>query len=133
MRFLGEIVRLQVQVSSLKVGEAPHKRYDPEPLTSVPSLLVEPGGVIGRTAWGDDLIDVHHRDHPASKQRAGIERHLDPVHRPLRDDARSLRSAPHRRDRRREHPRRPRPRSSRKDELAAGVIIETGGRSSGWR
>jgi hypothetical protein len=71
VRLLGEIVRLQVQASSLKVGEAPHKRYDPAPLTPVPRLIVEPGGVTGQTDWDEDLIDVHHRAHPATKHRAG--------------------------------------------------------------
>jgi hypothetical protein len=37
----------------------------------VTQLIVEPSGAIGQTDWGDDVIDVHHRDHPATKHRAG--------------------------------------------------------------
>ena len=71
MLLVGKIVRLQVQAESLKVGAASRRRYDPAPLRSVPALLLEPDGVVGRTAWGEDVLDVHHRDHPASKNRGG--------------------------------------------------------------
>jgi hypothetical protein len=70
MRFLGEIVRLQTQVESLKVGVAPHRRYDPAGIRTVPVLrLDETGveGIDGETA----LADVHNSSHPASKNRAG--------------------------------------------------------------
>lgn len=69
MELLGRIVRLQVQVASLKVGEGKRLRYDPAPLLPVSSLLVSPGGVLGRDGREREVIDVHHRDHPASKNR----------------------------------------------------------------
>ncbi|HEX5504459.1 MAG TPA: hypothetical protein VFW96_17680 [Thermomicrobiales bacterium] len=71
MRPLGEIVRLQVQQSSLKVGERPLRRYDPTPLLAVAALTLDEGGVTGWTADGERVADVHHRDHPASKHRDG--------------------------------------------------------------
>lgn len=71
MRFIGSIVRLQVQVVSLKVGEAPRKRYDPEGLRTVPTLEVNEGGVQGWTDDNEPLADVHHLDHPHSKSRGG--------------------------------------------------------------
>jgi hypothetical protein len=70
MELLGTIVRLQIQESSLKVGDKP-RRYDPAPLRVVSSLLVTPAGVVASDADGSPLIDVHHQDHPASKNREG--------------------------------------------------------------
>jgi hypothetical protein len=69
---IGEIVRLQVQAASLKVGQAPRRRYDPSPLRVVPALTLDHGGVWGWTEAGEAVPDVHHRDHPASKQRDGL-------------------------------------------------------------
>ncbi len=66
---MGTVVALQVQVSSLKVGESP-RRYDPAPLQAVYALTVAPGGVVGEAGEAAGVIDVHHRDHPASKNRA---------------------------------------------------------------
>jgi len=64
---LGPIVRLQVQVSSLKRGERPHRWYDPAPIRPVPALRLDGGGVTGLD--GGEVADVHHRDHPESKFR----------------------------------------------------------------
>ena len=71
MGVLGQIVRLQVQSESLKVGSAPRRRYDPAPLRSVPALTLTVDGVEGWTAEGDAVPDVHNRTHPASKNRDG--------------------------------------------------------------
>ena len=70
MRLIGTIVRLQVQESSLKVGDKP-RRYDPAPIRSVPALRVSPAGVVGLAESGESILDVHHHDHPASKNRGG--------------------------------------------------------------
>ncbi len=69
---LGVIVRLQVQESSLKVGQQPARRYDPTPLREVAALTVTAEGVMAPGKDGDQIVDVHHRDHPASKQRLGV-------------------------------------------------------------
>jgi hypothetical protein len=69
MDLLGEIIRLQVQTTSLKVGERPHTRYDPGGIVAVSRLEVDPGGVNGYTADGTRLDDVHHANHPRSKSR----------------------------------------------------------------
>jgi hypothetical protein len=67
---IGAIVLLQVQVRSLKHGERPRSWYDPEPITAVSSLQIDPGGVTGIDGTGEPTIgDVHHRDHPVSKFR----------------------------------------------------------------
>jgi hypothetical protein len=67
LELVGTIVRLQVQASSLKCGEKPHRWYDPEPIRSVPGLRIDDGGATGFD--GVDIADVHHRDHPQSKFR----------------------------------------------------------------
>src|SRR5829696_3415278 len=69
MELLGEIIRLQIQTTSLKIGERPHTRYDPAGIVSVPRLGLEPGGVNGFTDDGTRLDDVHHAQHPRSKSR----------------------------------------------------------------
>lgn len=71
MHIIGRIVRLQVQIESLKVGGGRGQRYDPSALISVPELALDGQGVIGRSAWNDDLPDVHHPGHPASRFRGG--------------------------------------------------------------
>jgi hypothetical protein len=71
VELIGQIVRLQVQESSLKVGERLHRWYDPAPIRAVPALTLDAHGVIGRTDTGDTISDVHNATHPASKNRAG--------------------------------------------------------------
>ena len=70
MRFIGTIVRLQIQESSLKVGAKP-RRYDPAPILAVPAIAISPSGVVGLLGHGETIIDVHHQNHPASKNRGG--------------------------------------------------------------
>lgn len=67
LELLGTIVRLQVQTSSLKCGERPRSWYNPEFIRPVPTLRLDDGGVTGLD--GEDIADVHHRDHPRSKWR----------------------------------------------------------------
>jgi hypothetical protein len=67
---IGTVVRLQVQESSLKVGVKP-RRYDPAPLRSVPAISLSAAGVVGLAENGESIVDVHHRDHPSSKNRGG--------------------------------------------------------------
>lgn len=69
MGVIGEIVRLQVQAASLKVGQPPRRRYDLGGLRSVPTIEIDDGGVWGLLANGERVMDVHHRDHPAAKHR----------------------------------------------------------------
>jgi hypothetical protein len=69
--FLGEIVRLQVQEYSLKVGEGVSQRYDPSGIRQVDRLELNGGGVRG--SRGDaQVADVHHRDHPHTKLRGTL-------------------------------------------------------------
>ncbi len=67
-----QIVRLQVQTDPLKVGRAPYRRYDPSAIESVHRIEVEPEGVVGLAERLGSVIDVHHVDHPKSRDRRGI-------------------------------------------------------------
>jgi hypothetical protein len=71
MQEIGQIVQLQVQRASLKIGERPDRYYDPGPIQDVERLDLDPGGVVGRMANDLPVIDVHHREHPMSKNRNG--------------------------------------------------------------
>jgi hypothetical protein len=68
---IGTIVQLQVQRSSLKVAGEHSRYYDPGPIECVSTLDLDPGGVIGRDERGQPIIDVHHGNHPMSKNRNG--------------------------------------------------------------
>jgi hypothetical protein len=72
MREIGSIKQLQIQRASLKRGQRPLRYYDPAPLLVVERLRLGPGGAIGLSATGEQLIDVHHAGHPESKHRQGI-------------------------------------------------------------
>ncbi len=65
------IVRLQVQRGPVKVGRAPLRSYQPAAIVSVERILAEPRGVRGVTPDGEEILDVHHRDHPQSRDPKG--------------------------------------------------------------
>ena len=55
----------------MKPGRAPLRWYDPQAIVEVRSLLADPRGVRGVTADGETVLDVHHQDHPQSRDRKG--------------------------------------------------------------
>jgi len=68
------IIGLQIQTRPLKPGRAPYREYRPEGLQPVDRLLVSPRGNHGEWAGPDRehaAIDVHHQDHPQSRDRKG--------------------------------------------------------------
>jgi hypothetical protein len=65
------IVRLQVQRGPIKVGRAPLREYQPSAIVPVVSIDAGPRGVRGVTADGELVLDVHHQDHPKSRDRKG--------------------------------------------------------------
>jgi len=65
------IVRLQVQSEPLKTGKAPLRQYDPSAIESVHRLEVTPSGVAGLAEQLGSVLDVHHTDHPMSRDRKG--------------------------------------------------------------
>src|SRR5207302_5006030 len=74
MRELGRVVRLQIQRSSLKTGEKPHRVYDTVPILTVERLTVSPDGALGEADHGAWIVDVHHRMHPSTKNPDGEHR-----------------------------------------------------------
>ncbi len=67
-----DIVRLQVQTEPLKVGQAPYRRYDPSTIESVHRVQVGRLGVVGLAERLGSVVDVHHVEHPNSRDRKGI-------------------------------------------------------------
>lgn len=65
------IVRLQVQRGPVKVGRAPLRSYQPAAIVPVDRILAGPRGVRGVSVDGEEILDVHHQDHPASRDRKG--------------------------------------------------------------
>lgn len=66
------VVRLQVQIAPMKPGRAPWRVYDPSCLREVEQLRLTTKGVVGLLADGTELLDVHHADHPLSRDRRGL-------------------------------------------------------------
>lgn len=69
MQEIGKIKQVQIQRSSLKAGQKPHRYYDPTPLLVVEQLRLSREGVVGILVDDSEIIDVHHREHPHSKNR----------------------------------------------------------------
>lgn len=68
MQTVGTVVRLQVQRSRLKPGPKATRVFDPAPLLEVDALEIGPAGVVGLV--GDErVVDVHHADHPDTRNR----------------------------------------------------------------
>jgi hypothetical protein len=68
---IGRVKQVQVQRSSLKVGEHPRRYYDPTPLLVVARLLVTRHGAIGVSDDGQEVLDIHHVHHPHTKNAKG--------------------------------------------------------------
>jgi hypothetical protein len=64
---IGKIVRLQVQVRGLKIGEKPFRTYDTKSILSAPQLEVTAKGAQAIMPNGYTSMDIHHADHPDSK------------------------------------------------------------------
>jgi hypothetical protein len=71
VELIGTIVHLQIQRSSLKLGERPRRWFDPAPLLTVPALALRENGVVGLPAGGEPVVDVHNREHPQTRHGNG--------------------------------------------------------------
>lgn len=67
MKFLGTVKLTQIQRDRLKIGEKPNQFYKPDPILAVDAIRLTPQGVIGITADGGELVDVHHQNHPNTR------------------------------------------------------------------
>lgn len=65
------VIRVQVQLDRIKPGVAPHREYRPGVLHEVAELHVTADGVIGVDVDGTRHIDVHHREHPHTRDAKG--------------------------------------------------------------
>lgn len=66
---IGRVALLQVAPVVPKVRGLTHELYDPAPLRTVDHVLLSKRGVIGVTGDGEQILDVHHIDHPQSRFR----------------------------------------------------------------
>jgi hypothetical protein len=71
MDLVGHIIRLQIQRSSLKLGDRPRRWFDPSPMLEVPALSLSPDGAVGLPDGQPPIIDVHNREHPRSRHGTG--------------------------------------------------------------
>lgn len=69
MRYLGRVIKLQIQRERLKRGERSARRYDPAPLLDVAELELSENGVWGWTVAGKRLTDVHNCEHVSHNHR----------------------------------------------------------------
>lgn len=67
MQLIGKITHLQIQRSSLKVGEKPNRIYTPEPLLAVEALTLTATGAEAHLPGGEVWLDVHNARHPETK------------------------------------------------------------------
>jgi hypothetical protein len=70
-RFLGRIVRLQIQRAPLKQGEKPNRWYDPAGLVAVERLVITPAGAVAHLPGGQTLLDIHHAHHSQTRNMGG--------------------------------------------------------------
>jgi len=61
---IGKIVRLQIQKSTLSLGEKPNRYFDPAALLSVDTLQITSRGAVAQLPDGQTLLDYHHADYP---------------------------------------------------------------------
>lgn len=69
LALIGPIRRVQVQRSSLKLGERPRRWFEPGPIMRAMALRIDRDGVTGIGTNGELIVDVHNRAHPESKFR----------------------------------------------------------------
>ena len=62
------VAQLNVQIDRVKQGEKPRRWYDPANIRPVDAVRITRDGVVGLTNVGE-VIDVHHVDHPHSRNR----------------------------------------------------------------
>lgn len=69
---MGKIARLQIQPAGLRVGIKPDSYYDPSSLLTVSELTLSLRGAAAVSNGGDVLLDIHHEQHPHSKNSRGL-------------------------------------------------------------
>jgi hypothetical protein len=67
MEILGTVQAIQIQPMPLKTGEGAQRTYSPTQILPVAQLWVTPAGIMGITADGTEIMDVHHVQHPQTR------------------------------------------------------------------
>ncbi len=67
MQAIGHVQFVQIQRSSLKVGQRPDRYFDPAALKQVEQLSVGARGALGVMADGSHILDIHNADHPHTR------------------------------------------------------------------
>lgn len=63
LQLIGKIVRLQIQRSTLSLGEKPNRYFDPAALLSVNAMQITSRGAVVQLPDGQTLLDYHHADY----------------------------------------------------------------------
>jgi hypothetical protein len=69
MQKIGTIKFVQVQRESLKTMDGETRIFYTEPLEQVETLRLSPQGIVGLSANGEEIVDVHSEGHPRSRYR----------------------------------------------------------------
>jgi len=69
MQVIGTIKFVQIQRSRMKICQGGQQVYHPASLLPVAKLVLSDGGIAGITQEGQDILDVHHRQHPQSRYK----------------------------------------------------------------
>lgn len=68
---LGRVARLQVQREALKPRRGSIRAYEPDKIVAVDAVRVTPRGAVGLRPDETEVLDVHHGDHPHTRDRHG--------------------------------------------------------------
>jgi hypothetical protein len=69
MQKIGEVAFVQIQTEPLKTGESGNRLYSPQHILRVPRLRLTSEGVFGMLDDGEQVMDVHHPQHPKTRNR----------------------------------------------------------------
>lgn len=72
MKLIGTVAHVQIQQNPLKVGEGASRVYDPAPILRLNAIRLTHEGVLGLTDDGREIVDVHHRAHPKSRNNKNV-------------------------------------------------------------
>lgn len=67
MQILGTVQAVQIQRMPLKTGEGADRTYNPAQILPVAKLWLTPEGIMGIAADGEEIMDVHHGQHPRTR------------------------------------------------------------------
>ena len=69
MQKIGTVAFVQIQTNPLKTGEKGGRLYSPQNILRVPRLRLTSDGAFGLLNDGEQVMDVHHPQHPQTRYR----------------------------------------------------------------